>query len=130
MVPIIILAAIILFFTIVDSKQLVLLYGFTIFFGWITTIILGMTFKTMPFIVWNKVYSSKAGLGKTPNPKDLFSDKIFIANSITYLIGFIVFSWGIIQSNILVLNIGAIFLIITAVLYNINVFKILFHKAK
>jgi hypothetical protein len=48
-------------------------YGFIIFFGWITAIILGMTFKTLPFIVWNKVYHQQAGKGKTPNPKDLFS---------------------------------------------------------
>lgn len=129
-VPMIVLTSIVLFFTMVNSKQLVLLYGFTIFFGWITAIILGMTFKTMPFIIWNKVYSTKAGLGKTPNPKELFSNKIFIANGITYLIGFIIFSFGIIQSNVFILNIGAIFLLITAVLYNFNVFKILFHKAK
>ncbi|HUH73522.1 MAG TPA: hypothetical protein VLZ75_03850 [Chitinophagales bacterium] len=129
-VPILVLIAIILFFTLVNKEQLALLYGFTIFFGWITSIILGMTFKTMPFIIWNKVYSSKAGLGKTPNPKELFNNNIFIANGVAYLIGLIIFSWGIIQSNVHLLNVGAIFLIITAVLYNMNVFKIYFHKAK
>lgn len=129
-VPILVLVAIILLFTTVSNSQLVLLYGFTIFFGWITTIILGMTFKTLPFIVWSKVYSHIAGLGKTPNPKELFSDRIFIANGITYLIGFFIFSLGIIQKSALLLNIGAIFLLITSVLYNLNVFKIVFHKAK
>lgn len=129
-VPIIVLVIIIILFAKAGNAHLAMLYGFTIFFGWITTIILGMTFKTLPFIIWNKVYSSIAGLGKTPNPKELFSNQIFIANGITYLIGFIVFACGIIQSNTVILNIGAIFLIITAVLYNFNVFKILFHKAK
>jgi len=128
-VPIIILAIIILLFATLSNIQLVLLYGFTIFFGWITTIILGMTFKTLPFIIWNKVYSSIAGIGKTPNPKELFSSRIFMANGVTYLIGFIIFGLGIIQSSVLILNIGSIFLLITAVLYNFNVFKILFHKA-
>lgn len=128
--PIIVLAGIIALFTTVGNLRLALLYGFTIFFGWITTIILGMTFKTLPFIIWNKVYSSIAGLGKTPNPKELFSNTIFIANGVTYLIGFIIFGLGIIQTNILILNIGAVFLLITAVLYNFNVFKIIFHKAK
>lgn len=127
-VPIIVLIVIIVLFTTVENKQLALLYGFTIFFGWITSIILGMTFKTLPFIVWNKVYSSIAGLGKTPNPKELFSNKIFIANGVAYLIGFIVFGIGIIQTNSIILNIGAVFLLINAVLYNFNVFKILFHK--
>lgn len=130
MVPIIVLVAIIVLFTKADNAQLTLLYGFTIFFGWITTIILGMTFKTLPFIIWNKVYSSIAGLGKTPNPKELFSNSIFMVSAVAYLIGFIVFGLGIIQTNITTLNIGAFFLLITAILYNFNVFKILFHKAK
>lgn len=130
MVPVIVLVAIIIMFAKVGSLQLVMLYGFTIFFGWITTIILGMTFKTLPFIIWNKVYSSIAGLGKTPNPKELFSNTVFIVNSVAYLVGFIIFGLGIVQSNTLFLNIGAVFLLITAVLYNFNVFKILFHKAK
>ena len=55
------------------NPKLVLAYGFMIFFGWITALIFGMTFKTLPFIIWNKVYHLQAGLGKTPNPKDLFS---------------------------------------------------------
>jgi len=130
LVPIIILAIIILLLSTVNSSQLVLLYGFTIFFGWITTIILGMTFKTLPFIIWNKVYSKIAGLGKTPNPKELFNNTIFIVNGVAYLVGFIIFGLGIVLTNVLLLNMGAIFLLITAVLYNFNVFKILFHKAK
>lgn len=129
-IPVIVLVAVILLFAKTSNLQLILLYGFTIFFGWITTIILGMTFKTLPFIIWNKVYSKVAGLGKTPNPKELFSNNIFIANSITYLLGFVIFSLGIILTNTLILNIGALFLLVTAVLYNFNVFKILFHKAK
>ncbi|MBJ7881964.1 hypothetical protein [Gelidibacter salicanalis] len=129
-VPVIVLIAIIIMFATVSSSQLVMLYGFTIFFGWITTIILGMTFKTLPFIVWNRVYSRIAGLGKTPNPKELFNNKIFIMNGVVYLVGFIIFGLGIVLTNVLLLNIGAVFLLITAVLYNFNVFKILFHKAK
>lgn len=128
-VPIIVLVVLVLMFSVVDSSQIVLLYGFTIFFGWISTIIIGMTFKTLPFIIWNKVYSPLAGLRKTPNPKELFSNKVFIANGVSYLLGFSIFSIGIIKANVLILNIGAVFLLITAVLYNFNVFKILFQKA-
>jgi hypothetical protein len=128
--PIFIMLVIILLFTTVNSIQLSLLYGFFIFFGWITSIIIGMTFKTMPFIIWNKVYSPIAGLGKTPNPKEIFSNKVFVANCVSYFIGFIVFSLGILLLNIILLKIGATFLLITAVLYNFNVFKLLFLKAK
>jgi len=111
-----------------QNSQLVLAYGFTIFFGWITAIILGMTFKTLPFIVWNKVYHAKAGLGKTPNPKDLFSENIFRGMGIFYLSGFFTFAAGILFSNDLLKKSSAVLLIIMAVLYNWNIFKMLFHK--
>jgi hypothetical protein len=106
----------------------VLSYGFVVFFGWLTAIILGMTFKTLPFIVWNKVYHAKAGLGKTPNPNDLFSSRMFNGMAISYLAGFLSFIVGILTVNNLALKAGALLLLCCAILYNVNIFKILFHK--
>jgi len=111
-----------------DNTRLILTYGFTIFFGWVTSIILGMTFKTLPFIVWNKIYHEKAGLGKTPDPKELFSSRIFSAMSIIYLAGFVLFTIGIVFSYIPLLTSSALLLVTAAILYNLNVFKILHHK--
>jgi hypothetical protein len=130
-VPLLFLIAIItmLLFSPVNTT-LVLAYGFTIFFGWLTAIILGMTFKTLPFIVWNKIYHAKAGLGKTPNPKDLFSAKLFNGMALTYLAGFLCFSMGLLLSNSLAVKGGAGLLLCCAFLYNSNVFKILLHKEK
>ncbi len=113
-----------------DDSRLVLTYGFCIFFGWITAIILGMTFKTLPFILWNKSYHHKAGLGKTPNPRELFSNKIFVVMTIFYLAGFILFGAGMLFSTGFLLKSAALFLILAAVLYNSNVFKMMLHKPK
>jgi hypothetical protein len=109
------------------SKE-ILAYGFSIFFGWITAIIFGMTFKTLPFIVWNKIYHEKGGLGKTPNPKDLFSAKVFKTMSLTYLAGFILFLVGILIINSILLQSATVLLVITSALYNWNVMKMLLHK--
>ncbi len=114
--------------TTANNLRLVLTYGFTIFFGWITAIIFGMTFKTLPFIVWNKIYHQRAGLGKTPDPKELFSKKIFTGMAIIYLAGFILFAGGILLSNIMILKLSSILLLIAAVLYNLNVFKTITHQ--
>ncbi len=111
------------------NTKMVLLYGFVIFFGWITAIIFGMTFKTLPFIIWNKVYHLHAGLGKIPNPKDLFSSKIFIAMCFIYLFGFALFISGIYFAKIIILQAAAALLIVTALLYNWNVLKMFFHKS-
>lgn len=130
LIPIVILLIVIISL-LVHSEQatsLVLMYGFAIFFGWITAIILGMTFKTLPFIVWNKIYHHHAGTGKTPNPKDLFSDSAFKYMSIAYLGGLILFSMGIVTEISILLQVGAIFLLITAILYNWNVIRTVMHK--
>ncbi|MCC6542586.1 MAG: cytochrome c oxidase subunit I [Flavobacteriales bacterium] len=111
-----------------ERTNLVLLYGFTIFFGWLTSIILGMTFKTLPFIVWNKVYRHRAALGKMPSPKDIFSHPVYTAMSVTYLVGFVLFGCGILRSSDMLLKVGAIALLAAAVLYNWNVAKLLTHK--
>ena len=111
------------------KPSLVLTYGFLIFFGWLSSLMLGMTFKTLPFIVWNKVYHHRAAFGNTPSPKDLFEHTIFKIMCFIYLIGFSIFAIGIILASPYLLKIGAFLIIITSVLYNINVFKIILHKA-
>ena len=129
--PIIFLLIVILLSLFSESNMhLILTYGFCIFFGWITAIIFGMTFKTLPFIVWNKVYHSKAGLGKTPNPKELFNNKVFSGMAVCYLAGFVLFITGVLLSVELIIKIAAILLIIAAILYNGNVWKAVTHQPK
>lgn len=107
---------------------LVMLYGFCIFFGWITAIVLGMTFKTLPFIVWNKVYHQKAYAGRTPVPKELFSERIFSIMSAAYIAGFLLFVIGIIFTSQHLLQAGAVALLAAAVLYVSNTAIIIFHR--
>lgn len=111
------------------NSELVIAYGFIVFFGWITAMILGMTFKTLPFIVWNKVYHDLAGKGKTPNPKDLFAQAVFNWMGLSYIAGFVVFTAGLFLQQLWILQTGSVLLLITAVLYNWNVMKLLLHKA-
>lgn len=110
--------------------NIALLYGFCIFFGWITAIILGMTFKTLPFIVWNRVYHKKAHAGKTPAPKELFSEKIYYIMLISYIAGFAIFIVGIIFINQIVLKMGAAALLVAAIFYVLNTGKTLLHQPK
>lgn len=131
LLPILFLLVIIvwLIFSPTVNSQLVIAYGFIVFFGWITAIILGMTFKTLPFIVWNKVYHHLAGKGKTPNPKDLFAQGVFNWMGLSYIGGFVVFTAGLFLQQVWILQTGSVLLLITAVLYNWNVVKLLLHKA-
>jgi len=126
---VVVIAAVFLF---PDGKfqGIAFIYGFCIFFGWLTAIIMGMTFKTMPFIIWNKVYHNKAHQGKTPAPKDLFNEDIYKIMLYIYLGGFILFITGIIVLNQVVLKTAASALVIAAVLYVYNVIVTATHKSR
>jgi hypothetical protein len=129
LLPLLCLLAVIYFIRENSRPNIVLLYGFCIFFGWITALIMGMTFKTLPFIIWNKVYQTRA-IGKTPAPKELFSENLFKVMGLLYLTGFILFVLGILILNDLILKSGAAILLVSAILYVINVTKTVFHRVK
>ena len=111
-----------------ENIKLVVAYGFVIFFGWITAIIIGMTFKTLPFIIWNKAYHQLAGKGKTPNPKDLVNDVVFRWMSVLYVLGFVLFTVALLWEQTGLLQGAALLLVLTSLLYNWNVIKLLTHK--
>ena len=113
-----------------ENIALSLSYGFLIFFGWITAIILGMTFKTLPFIVWNKVYHKRSGIGKTPNPKDLFSNTAFKVMSMSYIAGLLLFVTGSLMIQLLLIQCGAVLILTAASLYVFNVLKVVAHKPR
>lgn len=107
-----------------------MLYGTLLFMGWITSLILGKTFKTLPFIIWNDRYKNLSGKVKVPLPKHLYSEKITVWQFRIFIAAFLVFAVGIIFGQIPVIRLGAILWCVVAVLYNINVFKIILHKNK
>lgn len=105
-----------------------MLYVTLLFMGWITSIILGKTFKTLPFIIWNNHYKNLSGKVKVPLPKDLYSEKLTIWQFRIFIAAFLVFAIGIVLQQVIVIRIGAVLWMIVALLYNINVFKLMFHK--
>ena len=113
-----------------SGYRFAMLYGTLLFMGWITSIILGKTFKTLPFIIWNDHYKNLSGKRKVPLPKDLYSEQITIWQFRIFIAAFLVFALGIIIQKVMIIRIGAVLWLIVAVLYNINVFKLMFHKRK
>jgi len=105
-------------------------YGFSIIFGFITTMILGQTYKTLPFIVWLEKYKNLVGKTKTPLPRELYSNKIAKIQFYFYLLSILSLALGLIMKNFIAIKVGSFSLLIVAILYNINVLKIIFHKVK
>ena len=108
--------------------SVITLYGFSIIFGLITTVILGQTFKTLPFIIWLDRYKSLVGKMKTPMPRELYSEKLADVQLYVYLFFIVSMSIGLILQNEWLVRLGGLLLLVVAVMYNINVFKIILHK--
>lgn len=106
------------------------LFGFTIIFGFITTLILGQTYKTLPFIIWLDKYKGLVGKTKTPMPRELYSENIAKGQFYLYLLFLACMISGLIFNNIGLIRMGSYTLLMVAILYNINVFKIVFHTVK
>jgi hypothetical protein len=107
-----------------------LVYGVLLFMGWITALIMGQTFKTLPFIVWVKHYEHLTGKVKTPMPSDLFKNSLLSIQSAGFIIFCLTFIPGCFFMSQLLLYIGISSLLVTAAMYLTNVFIILFHKTK
>jgi len=107
-----------------------MLYGFTILFGLITNLILGQTYKTLPFVIWLDKYQALVGKAKTPLPRELYSIKIANAQFGFYMLFLVFMIVGWVFDQILWIRIGGYLLLMAAILYNINIFKIIFHKIK
>lgn len=111
-------------------SKVILLYGFSIVFGFITTLILGQTYKTLPFIIWLEKYKSLVGKVKTPLPRELYSQQIATIQFYLYLLFLIAIPIGFLINNNAIIKVGSFSLLVVSVLYNINVLKIIFHKIK
>lgn len=110
--------------------NLSVLYGFSLLIGVISMLILGLTYKTLPFIIWLKEYKNIIGKQKTPLPKDLYSAKIQSGQLISFILGFWIIIVGVFLFKILIVQIGAFLLLIASLLYSSNILKIVTHKAK
>ena len=110
--------------------RVITIYGFSIIFGFITTLILGQTYKTLPFVIWLDKYKGLVGKTKTPMPRELYSEKIANIHFYIYLLFIASMIIGIFFNKIWLVRVGGYLLLMVAVLYNINVFKMIFHNVK
>ena len=113
----------------VEAVRMSNLYGALLFMGWISSLILGQTFKTLPFIVWAKKYESLAGRVKTPLPADLYKPILLKVQTVAYVLFCFSFFTGLLFQIEMLLYGGLIALLVVAFSYLINVLIVVFHKS-
>jgi len=112
------------------SNQIHAAYGISIILGFLTSLILGQMYKTLPFIVWLKLYQDKVGKYKIPMPAHIYSEKIADWHYYGFIVAIFTLLIGIFAKESIIIQISAVAFFITASLYAYNTFKILFHKQK
>ncbi len=103
-------------------------YGSAIVLGFITSLVMGQTYKTLPFIVWLKVYRGKVGKVVLLLPKDLYFEKVAVAQTWFFAAGFAILLCGIFAAMEKIVMAGGLVLLLSVALYNFNIIKIVFHK--
>lgn len=111
-----------------DDITFSLAYGISVLGGFITAIMLGQTFKTLPFIVWMNRYKKLIGKTKIPLPRDLYKERIVSYQFYAYVVGYICLLAGVLLKIQPLITIGGFGLLLTAIFYNINVFTAVFHR--
>lgn len=102
--------------------------GFSVLFGFIGLLILGQTYKTLPFIIWLKRYQGFSSSDKAPLPKDLYSTILAMVQLVLFISGYLIVITGILTSISLMIYLGSFIMLLASIVYNINVFKIILHK--
>jgi cbb3-type cytochrome oxidase subunit 1 len=103
-------------------------YGISLIYGFLTALILGQMYKTLPFIVWLKLYQDKVGKFKTPLPADMHSEEAAQGHYFFYIAAFGLLIAGVWAKEAMLIIASAALMTATALLYAYNTFKILMHK--
>jgi len=97
-------------------------------YGFFTGLILGQTYKTLPFIIWLFYYQKLVGKQKVPLVADLYSDKLATVHMYSFVTSIVLFITGLVFSIEIVLLFAALAMFFTSMVYGINVYKMIFHK--
>ncbi len=106
------------------------LYGTLLLMGWVSGLIVGKTFKTLPFIIWVKHYEELAGKRKIPLPADLYKRWLLQLQTIAFFLFCCTFFAGLLAGWVILLQAGLLCLLVTALCYAANVAVLFLHRPK
>ena len=114
----------------VFTGQLENLYGFLALAGLLTTAILGMLFKILPFLVWYGTYSFHIGKSKVPSLAQMYSERQVWMGGSVYGVGMAVMMVGILMTSEIIVRSGAVVLAVAVGMHCLNVGFILSHLVR
>lgn len=113
-----------------QDHRWVMLYGSLLFMGWITGILLGKTFKTLPFIVWNMHYKDLTGKQSVPVPGRLYHEPLIQWQYRIFLTALGILIGGIISQLTWLIKVAAGIWVVLSLVYLYNVLRVVLHNQK
>ncbi len=111
------------------AEIIILMFGMSMIFGFFTTIALGQTYKTLPFIIWLEKYQKLVGKFHTPLPRELYNEKVAGIQFYLYMLFLLLSFFGLILQLNMVIRMATILFLLVAILYNYNVWLMFFHDS-
>ncbi|MCL6524520.1 MAG: hypothetical protein K6T34_07640 [Thermoflavifilum sp.] len=112
------------------DHQWSIIYGMLLLMGWVSSLILGQTFKTLPFIVWNARYKQWNGKFKIPLPRQLYTEWRLQWQFRLYLLSIGLWLLAVFTHNEWLAYAAALSWLGMALCYAVNVVEILFHRVQ
>lgn len=112
------------------GQTFVKLYGTLLTMGWISSLIMGQTFKTLPFMTWSKHYHGQSGGKGTPMPADLYHPRQLKIQLALFLGFAATFYPGLAFGSAFMVRIGLFLFLLCSLIYTGNIMIILNHRAK
>jgi metal-sulfur cluster biosynthetic enzyme len=113
-----------------EANGVAIAYMSCVVIGFFTSLVMGQTYKTLPFIIWLKNYQGRVGKEKTPMPRELYAEWAAQSQVIIFSLAFLGFLGGILFKDQQVVRLAGILLGASVALYCYNVFKIVTHRPK
>ena len=111
-----------------EPGRIEILAGILLVYGFFTGLILGQTYKTLPFIIWLFHYQKLVGRQKTPLPADLYSDRLATIHLYSFVASVVLFVAGLLLSMKVLLLLAVLAMVFTSLVYGFNVYRMIFHK--
>jgi len=102
-----------------------LAFGYVIFFGFISMLIIGQMYKIIPFLTWYHKYSSKAGLEKVPTLKEMYNEKICHIEYYLMLTAVICVPFFVLLKLYTIVLVASLVMLVSVILFVYNMIKIM-----
>jgi len=109
-------------------SQAMMIYIASILLGLYINLVIGITYRTLPFIAWLYRFQKYVGKVKVPKPDELYNSHIANIQFILHIAMFISIISAIILHNQILTKISGILMVLSATLFTINVFRIVLFK--